>query len=169
MKNKKQKRTTTIAVSIADNERLTEYCETYKILKKDFISIILNFLENNGINPKTDNAPKTELALIKKRINFHIGFAKTQEKEFIRPAMGAIIKTEERLKDHIENVAIKQDLEPLLTSNQNIRYINKANKIIQNNFEEYMKSYEKRITALFKDLKADIEQVKSKRGIYFKK
>ncbi len=169
MKNKKQKRTTTIAVSIADNERLTEYCETYKILKKDFISITLNFLENNGINPKTDNAPKTELARIKKRIDYNIGFVKTQEKEFIRPAMEAIIKTEERLKNHIENVAKKQDLKPLLTSEQNLQYHNKAIDIIQKNFKKQLGSHEKRLINLFEDLKTDIEQVKSKRGIYFKK
>lgn len=106
----KLKNTTTISLSVTDNQRLTAWCHVHSIAKKEFVSIILNYLEVNGVNPKVHNVPKTELEKMNKRINQFFAFIKTQEKEYLRPALEAIVATETTLKSDIKDLVTKSDL-----------------------------------------------------------
>lgn len=168
MKTKASEKITTIALPISDNERLTKYCRTYNILKKDFISIVLNFLETNGVDPRKDHAPKTELAKINKRINQLFAFIKTQDKEYLRPMLEAVQNTEFRLENRIQDLVSRQDLDPLVVKKdledfytkeeQAILASNVVNAIIKN-LEENPK-----LTEYCQEVLGSLEKIKNKKG-----
>ncbi|WP_027126297.1 BfmA/BtgA family mobilization protein [Gelidibacter mesophilus] len=165
MKSKPQN-TTTISLSISDNQRLTAWCHVHSIAKKEFVSIILNYLEVNGVNPKVHNVPKTELEKMNKRINQFFAFIKTQEKEYLRPALEAIVATERSLKSDIKNLVIKSDLNKFSDS---IDDDNIADLITETNTSEIKKILDKlnRIEKNSKEfqeaIQADVTAIKNKR------
>lgn len=120
---------TTISLSVLDNQRLSEYCKAYSIPKKDFIFNILNYLETNGINIKTHNAPKTELEKIVKRIDQLFAFIKMQEKTFFRPALDSVTSSEFALKSSINNLVKRSDLSRFSTHKSDIEIAQSLNNL----------------------------------------
>lgn len=102
--------TTTAAIFKKDNERLSKKSKQFATSKKEAITIILDYLDRTGIDPRTDSLPKSELNQLKKRIDFIVGFLKNQETEYIKPALEAIVANEERMKNNIEQLATKDGL-----------------------------------------------------------
>lgn len=160
-KKENKEEITTMAVSIADNQRITQHCEALSILKKDFIPIILDFLENNGINPKTDHAPKTELAQIKKRIDQYFGFIKTQEKEYLRPMLEAIQATENRLQNQIDDLVKKDNLTELSSKEFSTKVASKLVSIISKHINEKTTEIEEKLNAKNKYLIAKLESIEA--------
>src|SRR5699024_5699204 len=106
----KMSNTTTLAIDKKDNERLSKKSKQFATSKKEAITIILDYLDQTEIDPRTDSLPKSELNQLKKRHNFVIGFLKNQETEYIKPALEAIVANEDRMKNNIEQLAMKNDL-----------------------------------------------------------
>lgn len=160
MKTKNEKETTTVSLSTTDNQRLTDICKAYSIPKKDFIGIILNYLEINGINPKTHHAPKTELEKITKRINQLFAFIKTQEKDYTRPALEAILATEDRMQNSISTLATKDDLNELRIKdilNKLLELLKKSNQEQTNKILSELKSFQE-------NTENHLEEIKKKKG-----
>ena len=160
METTNEKETTTVALSISDNQRLTELCKAYSIPKKDFIGIILNYIEINGINPKTHYAPKTELEKITKRINQLFAFIKTQEKDYTRPALEAILATENRMQNSISTLATKKDLNELRVKdllNQLLKILSESNQEQANKILYELKSFQENTVN-------HLEEIKKKKG-----
>lgn len=168
MKTKNEKKTTTIAVPVADNGRLTEYCQTYNILKKDFISVVLNYLENNGVDPKKDHAPKTELAKINRRINQLFAFIKTQDKEYLRPMLEAVQETEFRLENQIDSLAKKSELEDSIGKKIRANFYDKKEQfeLVKLIISETDKDRKKDASTIQfrKDVLKTLEDLKNKKG-----
>lgn len=160
MKTKNEKETTTVALSTSDNQRLTEFCKMYAIPKKDFIGIILNYLEINGINPKTHHAPKTELEKITKRINQLFAFIKTQEKDYTRPALEAILATENRIQNSISTLATKKDLNELGIRDMLNRLLNLLN---DSNYDQTNKILSE-LKTFQENAVTHLEEIKKKKG-----
>lgn len=160
-KRENQKENTTIALTVADSQRITRHCKALSIPKKDFIPIILDFLENNGVNPKTDHAPKTELAQIKKRIDQYFGFIKTQEKEFLRPMLEAIQATENRLQNQIDELVKKDDIIELSSKEFSTKIASKLVSIISKHINEKTTEIEKKLNAKNKFLVAKLESIEA--------
>lgn len=163
MKTKIEKTTTTVALNIVDNQRLTEFCKAHSIPKKDYIGITLNYFEINGINPKTHHLPKTELEKITKRLNQLFAFIKTQEKNYTRPALEAVLATENRLQLNINQLTTKDDIINLST-------ISSLNKLLELIKKSNQAESEKMLSELKKfqsSVESELEEIKKKRGISF--
>lgn len=67
----KEKKSTTIAISIEDSTLVEEYCKKYEILKKDFVGLAVRwFLDNNiDIRSEVSFAPVTEAKEVEKQHN----------------------------------------------------------------------------------------------------
>ena len=174
MKKNNEKETTTVALSITDNQRLTVICKAYSIPKKDFIGIILNYLEINGINPKTHHAPKTELEKITKRINQLFAFIKTQEKDYTRPALEAVLATENRIQNSFSTLATKNDFDEIATRvmlNKLLNFIeekqeSESNKVIKE-LKYFLSQAEIQRKEFELNVELQLEDIKKKRGISF--
>jgi len=166
MKNKSQN-TTTISLSIADNQRLTEWCSTHSIAKKEFVSIILNYLEVNGVNPKVHNVPKTELEKMNKRIDQVFAFIKTQEREYLRPALEAIVATETTLKSDIKDLVVKSDLNKFSDTKEDHRVagiiMSKNTSWIETILDK-LDTMEKHSQEFQAAIKEELTAIKNKRG-----
>lgn len=163
MKTKIEKTITTVALNIVDNQRLTEFCKAHSIPKKDYIGITLNYFEINGINPKTHNSPKTELEKITKRLNQLFAFIKTQEKDYTRPALEAVLATENRLQLNINQLTTRDDI-------INISTISSLNKLLELIKKSNQAESEKMLSELKKfqsSVESELEEIKKKRGISF--
>ncbi|MDM1514117.1 BfmA/BtgA family mobilization protein [Myroides odoratimimus] len=174
MKKNNEKETTTVSLSITDNQRLTQICKAYSIPKKDFIGIILNYLEINGINPKTHHAPKTELEKITKRINQLFAFIKTQEKDYTRPALEAVLATENRIQNSFSTLATKNDFDEVAT----MLMLSKLAKLLLENQEsestkvikelkDFLSEAEIKRKEFELNVELQLEEIKKKRGISF--
>lgn len=174
MKKNNEKETTTVSLSITDNQRLTQICKAYSIPKKDFIGIILNYLEINGINPKTHHAPKTELEKITKRINQLFAFIKTQEKDYTRPALEAVLATENRIQNSFSTLATKSDFDEVAT----MLMLSKLAKLLLENQEsestkvikelkDFLSEAEIKRKEFELNVELQLEEIKKKRGISF--
>lgn len=165
---------TTVAISPSENLKLANFCKRNEISKKEFLSVALNFFEKNGINPKTHNDPKSELEKIIKRIDQLFAFIKTQEKEYLRPSVQAIVATENRLKSNIELLATKFDLNSIskeesvkiLINNlySAIKKFSIENKESEN---QEFKNLNKKISELEDKILKELEILKNKKGINF--
>lgn len=163
MKTKNEKDTTTVALSISDNQRLTDFCKAHSIPKKDFIGIILNYLEINGINPKTHHAPKTELEKISKRINQLFAFIRTNEKDYTRPALEAVLATENRLQQSINQLTFKDDIVNLSTIsslNKLLELIKQSNQVESDKVLAELEKFRSSVEIEFEELK------RKKKGLF---
>ncbi len=154
MENSKKNVNTTIAIATEENKRLSAFCKRNKLTKKDFIPIAIQYFEKNGINPKINSEPKVEFEKISKRVDQLFAFIKTQEKDYLRPVMEAIVSTETRLNENINSLSTKDDLNLYFKEIPMENYI-KAILIKLSNYDE---SDNKR----FEELKSEIEMFHSK-------
>ncbi|MGV8994531.1 MAG: BfmA/BtgA family mobilization protein [Flavobacterium sp.] len=150
---------TTISLSVPDNQRLSEYCKTYSIRKKDFIFNILNYLETNGINIKIHNAPKTELEKIVKRIDQLFAFIKMQEKTFFRPALNSVTSSEFALKSSINNLVKRSDLSRYSTQEFDVKIAKELNSLNQELTENLLL----KLNQMDKDLKDFQDSIRKER------
>ena len=100
------KRNSTVAISPIDTERLDRFCRAYDITKKDFITLSLSYFEREGINPKSHESPKAEIAKITKRMSDFFAFFKKQEQIILRPLMlesATIVKDQHTLFNRVLN------------------------------------------------------------------
>lgn len=159
--------TTTVSLSVTDNQRLTTYCSTYSIPKKDFIGIILNYLEVNGINPKIHHAPKTELEKIVKRIDQLFGFIKVQEKTFLRPALLSIVSSENHLKTSINELTKKEDLDKIVDKDYLHQIMESLLKLDQQRHENiyaFIAQVNSELKANHTEIAKDLNVIKNKKG-----
>ena len=86
--------------------------------KKEFISLSLEYFEKYGINPAQHESPAQEMQKLIKRVDQIVAFQKVQEREFVRPAMGAVMETEARIKGDLTRIA--QSYDKMLSILQNV-------------------------------------------------
>ena len=159
MNDTKPQNLTTISLSVLDNQRLSEYCKAYSIPKKDFIFNILNYLETNGINIKTHNAPKTELEKIVKRIDHLFAFIKKQETTFFRPALDSVTSSEFALKSSIDNLVKRSDLSRFSTKKDDIEIAQGLNSLNQKSTDNLLL----KLNQMDKDLKDLQDSIRKER------
>lgn len=161
---------TTVAITAKENNRLTNFCNRYEIQKKEFIKNALDYFEKNGIDPRSNVESKSELDKIIKRIDQLFGFMKTQEKDYLRPSIQAIIATELRLKEQLNNLATKSNLTQLPSRSFIIETQNDLQKKV-NEFSEIqnisLQKISSNVIASHKKIVQELEEIKKKKGISF--
>lgn len=167
MENHKKNVNTTIAIAIEENKRLSAFCKRNKLTKKDFIPIAIQYFEKNRINPKTHSEPKVEIEKISKRVDQLFGFIKTQEKDYLRPAIEAIVSTETRLIESINSLSTKDDLNMYFKEIPMENYIKAILKQLSKNEELDNKRFEElksEIEMFHSKILNELEQIKTKKG-----
>lgn len=91
----------TVAISPEDKIALDDFCRRYGLTRKEFVSVALSYFRKEGINPKIDESPQSEIAKITKRIDQFFAFFKKQEQEYIRPLLIEMGK----ISNQIDNLA----------------------------------------------------------------
>lgn len=89
---------TTVTIDTDTGARLERLAKANGVSKKEFISLSLEYFEKYGINPAQHESPAQEMQKLIKRVDQIVAFQKVQEREFVRPAMGAVMETEARIK-----------------------------------------------------------------------
>lgn len=120
---------TTVTIDTDTGARLERLAKANGVSKKEFISLSLEYFEKYGINPVQHESPAQEMQKLIKRVDQIVAFQKVQEREFIRPAMGAVMETEARIKGDLTRIA--QSYENMLSILQKV--LTNDEKIIQNN------------------------------------
>lgn len=120
---------TTVTIDTDTGTRLERLAKANGVSKKEFISLSLEYFEKYGINPAQHESPAQEMQKLIKRIDQIVAFQKVQEREFVRPAMGAVMETEARIKGDLTRIA--QSYENMLSILQEV--LTNDEKIIQNN------------------------------------
>lgn len=100
---------TTVTIDTDTSARLERLAKANGVSKKDFISLSLDYFEKYGINPARHESPAQEMQKLIKRVDQVVAFQKVQEREFIRPAMGAVMETEARIKGELESILEQLD------------------------------------------------------------
>jgi hypothetical protein len=89
---------TTVTIRQETAKKIERLSKLGKTTKKDFLASAVAYFEKFGINPMEHDSPKTEIELMRKRLDQVIAFNKTQEKEVIRPMFEAVTTSVENLK-----------------------------------------------------------------------
>lgn len=118
---------TTVTIDTDTGVRLERLAKANGVSKKEFISLSLEYFEKYGINPAQHESPAQEMQKLIKRVDQIVAFQKVQEREFVRPAMGAVMETEERIKESMARIA--QNYDKMLSVLKNV--LTNDEKIIQ--------------------------------------
>lgn len=100
-----KRQVTTVTIDTDTGARLERLAKANGVSKKDFISLSLEYFEKYGINPVQHESPAQEMQKLIKRVDQIVAFQKVQERDFIRPAMGAVMETEERIKGDLSRIS----------------------------------------------------------------
>jgi hypothetical protein len=124
---------TTVTIDTDTGARLERLAKANGVSKKEFISLSLEYFEKYGINPAQHESPAQEMQKLIKRVDQIVAFQKVQEREFVRPAMGAVMETEARIKGDLTRIAQSYDkmlsiLQNVLTNDEAIEAIIKSHK-----------------------------------------
>lgn len=124
---------TTVTIDTDTGARLERLAKANGVSKKEFISLSLEYFEKYGINPAQHESPAQEMQKLIKRVDQIVAFQKVQEREFVRPAMGAVMETEARIKVDLTRIAQSYDkmlsiLQNVLTNDEAIEAIIKSHK-----------------------------------------
>lgn len=157
---KRKTSATTLAISTVDNDRIAKLCKQQSVSKKGFITIVLDYLERTGINPKNESLPTTELAQLKKRIDFLIRFSKTQEREYTKPALEAIAATENRMQQTIHQLVKKEDLNDFSSTKKDLEIAKLTIRILK----EFLLENEE-LVAFRQGVLERLEKIENKRGL----
>ena len=87
---------TTVTIDTNTGARLERLAKANGVSKKEFISLSLDYFEKYGINPAKHESPAQEIQ-------------KVQERDFIRPAMQSVMKTEERINYEMNRLSQSYD------------------------------------------------------------
>ena len=109
---------TTVTIDTNTGARLERLAKANGVSKKEFISLSLDYFEKYGINPAKHESPAQEMQKLIKRVDQIVAFQKVQEREFVRPAMGAVMETEARIKGDLTRIA--QSYDKMLSILQNV-------------------------------------------------
>ena len=90
---------TTVTIDTDTGARLERLAKANGVSKKEFISLSLDYFEKYGINPA-----KQEMQKLIRRIDQVVAFQKVQERDFIRPAMSAVIDTEDKIRYYLSDI-----------------------------------------------------------------
>lgn len=166
MKKETQNTITTIAVSAKDNQRLTTFCKRHGFAKKDFIGLVLDHYDSNGTHPKSKDMPKTELEKITKRLDQFFAFFKTQERDFIRPALEAVVATDSRVQNQIGTLASKRDLMLFSTKDNDVKI---AEAIVSeiHKLKDSVLQLNHQLDNFKKSTSEDLNVLKNRKGISF--
>ena len=125
--------TTSVTIDRKTFARLNRLAKSNNVSKKDFLYCALEYFEKYGINPVEHESPAKEMQKLIKRVDQIVAFQKVQEREFVRPAMGAVMETEARIKGDLTRIAQSYDkmlsiLQNVLTNDEAIEAIIKSHK-----------------------------------------
>lgn len=123
---------TTVTIDTDTGARLERLAKSNGVSKKEFISLTLEYFEKYGINPAQHESPAQEMQKLIKRVDQIVAFQKVQEREFVRPAMGAVMETEARIKGDLTRIA--QSYDKMLSILQNV--LNNDETIIKSHKHE---------------------------------
>ena len=98
-------RNSTVAVAPEIGKKLDRFCASCDITKKEFVSLSLDYFERYGINPAKHESPAQEMQKLIKRVDQVVAFQRAQERDIVRPAMEAVMSTEERINNNIKRIA----------------------------------------------------------------
>ena len=100
---------TTVTIDTNTGARLERLAKANGVSKKEFISLSLDCFEKYGINPAKHESPAQEMQKLIRRIDQVVAFQKVQERDFIRPAMQSVMKTEERINYEMNRLSQSYD------------------------------------------------------------
>jgi len=166
MKKETQNTITTIAVSAKDNQRLSAFCKQHGFAKKDFIGLVLDHYDSNGTHPKSKDLPRTELEKITKRLDQFFAFFKTQERDFIRPALEAIVATDSKVQNQIGTLASKRDLILFSTKDNDVK-IAEAILTEIHKLKDSVLNLNHQLENSQKSISEDLNVLKNRKGISF--
>lgn len=126
-----------------DHDQLKKFCQKNELSIVEFIRYSVKYFEKSGSNPKLDESPRDEINKLIKRLDQVIGFIKTQEKEYIRPAFEQVSIIEQRLKQDLENLTSRRDVLALSEMIKNL--VDQVNKILAD-YKNLISKYEDRIS-----------------------
>lgn len=160
----------TVAISSEENTRLSNFCFRHSLQKKEFIKIALDYFEKNGIDPQIHSEPKTEIEKVLKRIDQLFAFIKVQEKEYLKPAISAITRTEINIQQKINTLVQKSDLQNLPTKSyidavQNSLVLKLNSVAIQEG--KSLETIRINGIASHNKIMKELEEIKNKRGFSF--
>lgn len=95
---------TTVTIDTDTGARLERLAKANGVSKKEFISLSLDYFEKYGINPAKHESPAQEMQKLIRRIDQVVAFQKVQERDFIRPAMSAVIDTEDKIRYYLSDI-----------------------------------------------------------------
>ena len=101
--------TTSVTIDRKTFARLDRLAKSNNVSKKDFLSCALEYFEKYGINPVEHESPAKEMQKLIRRIDQVVAFQKVQERDFIRPAMQSVMKTEERINYEMNRLSQSYD------------------------------------------------------------
>lgn len=160
----------TVAISQEENNRLSNFCFRHDLQKKEFIKIALDYFEKNGIDPKLHSEPKTELEKILKRIDQLFAFIKVQEKEYLKPAIFTITRTEQIIYQKVNSLVTKSDVQHLPTKS----YIEAVQNSLTSKLNsistqegKYLETIRNNGLASHQKIMKELEEIKNKKGFSF--
>ena len=118
------KKSTTIAINIADSTLVEDYCKKYEILKKDFVGLAVRWFMDNDIDIRSEvsfapvqehqgQQQGTEVAALCKLMAEFINTTQ-QHKQLALPTTEQITKeTEERVKAEMKLEYLQKELEDI--------------------------------------------------------
>ena len=101
--------TTSVTIDRKTFARLDRLAKSNNVSKKEFLSCALEYFEKYGINPVEHESPAKEMQKLIRRIDQVVAFQKVQERDFIRPAMQSVMKTEERINYEMNRLSQSYD------------------------------------------------------------
>lgn len=106
----KKDKNSTLAISQSESQRLDRFCKKIGVTKKEYITASLDYFKLHGIDPTTNENPKTEITKILVRIEDLFAFNKAQETKILMPALKKIIELDQISKknnsDKLDNIGI---------------------------------------------------------------
>lgn len=113
MKEKeKQEKPTSVTIDRDCFVKLDRLAKASEVSKKEYLLAALSYFEKYGIDPIKHEAPAQEMQKLIKRSDQLYAFMKAQERDFIRPALEALVSAGAQMKTSSDQLIGKIDTLP---------------------------------------------------------
>lgn len=96
---------TTISISSQTATDIEQMATKFSTSKKEMISLIVEYINTQQIDPRKNEAPATEFEKINKRFNQVFAFMKKQEQTYFNQMIFDIVETKKEVLQHSQNFA----------------------------------------------------------------
>jgi len=106
------KELTTTNISRSHQQVLKKLARKFELSQVDFLNGAVEYFRKTGINPTDElTSPKEEMAALNKRLDQVIRFMRVHERDKLSPLLDSLIIIDRRLKDKLEFLLTKEDLD----------------------------------------------------------